>query len=407
MNMKAHSHHPWTWLIVMLTALLLTACGGGGGGDDATTGGTNTGGSLTGGTTGGSTTGGDTTGNPPPPAVTPPPAVALAISSTTPADSTTGVALNSMPSVTFNVKVDPATIVSLPSAFTIREIGNDAHHLPGSVVMNADGMTAVFMATENLAANAQYIGTVSTEVRSEDGTSLAQEHTWTFSTTSPAVGFTYPSAATTAPAINTKIVAAFNTDIDPLTIDSPAATSFTLRQAGPGGAAVAGVVTYDARTKAAVFAPTANLLPATAYTATITTDVRDMRGNALGSGATWTFTTGAQADTSKPSVLTVSPGSEVTGVRLDSEIKVTFSEAMDPSSITSQTFFVSDESYRHLSGRLVIDAENNVATFFPADSTANTRYHVVLTSEVKDLAGNTLDTGSNIEWRSYFETGAP
>jgi hypothetical protein len=374
MNTKIYGQHPWTWLIVMLTALLLTACGGGSG------------------------SGGGT----PPPPPTP-----ISISSTSPADKTAGVALNTAIGVTFSAKVEPATIVSPASAFTVKEVLS-GKNVEGSVIRDASGMTAVFTPAANLAANTQYLGTVTTAVKNTDGTALARDYTWTFTTTSPAVDSTSLASVAAAPAINTKVAATFNTDMNPATIVSPA-TSFTLKPSAPGGTAVAGTVSYDSPSRTAIFAPAANLQPATTYIATLTTDAKDTRGNALTSNTTWTFTTGSQSDTVVPTVFDFSPGHEVKGVELNSQIKVTFAKPMDPSTITlgsattSPTFLVSDANSNHLSGTLAIDTKNNVATFFPADLKPNTRYHIVVTNGAKDLAGNAFGVDGFV---SFFETGA-
>jgi hypothetical protein len=103
-----------------------------------------------------------------------------------------------------------------------------------------------------------------------------------------------------------------------------------------------------------------------------------------------------------PTVTDFSPGHEVKGVELNSAITVTFSKPMDPSTITPETFLVSDANGQHLSGPLAIDTRNNVATFFPVDLAPNTRYHIVVTNAVKDLAGNAFGVDGFV---SFFETG--
>jgi hypothetical protein len=75
--------------------------------------------------------------------------------------------------------------------------------------------------------------------------------------------------------------------MDPLTITT---ANFTL--AGPGATSVTGIVGYDALTKIATFTPASNLASGTLYTATITTGVKDLAGNALAANKVWSFTTG-------------------------------------------------------------------------------------------------------------------
>jgi hypothetical protein len=384
MNTKIRSQHPRSWLIAALAALFLTACGGGGG-DDGTTAGTGGGGTTAGGTTGGDTTGGGNTGEQPPPAP-----VALAVASTS-LTETTNVALNTAPRVTFNVRVNPASIVSLnPTAFILRDMTN-GNDVGGAVELDDAGTTATFVPRVNLIPGASYALTVTTAVTSADGTSLAENQTWNFTAAAPGVESTYPRADATGVAINSKVAAVFNTVVDP-------ATSFTLREAAAGGAAVPGTVAYNSdSTRIASFTPTANLQPNTAYTATIT--------SAEAGVTSWTFTTGAQTDSVRPTA-TFSPADSAENVGVNSVIKVTFSEAIDPSTLDGGRFFVSSVD-AWLSGNIVFDPATNTATFIPSEPMLpNTPYHVVVTSGVRDLAGNQLETGSNVELRSDFRTGA-
>jgi len=76
--------------------------------------------------------------------------------------------------------------------------------------------------------------------------------------------------------------------MDPLTINT---TSLLLT--GPGATAVTGTVGYTVLSKIATFTPSSSLAPNTLYTATITTGAKDLAGNPIGSGISWSFTTAA------------------------------------------------------------------------------------------------------------------
>src|SRR6185503_11585571 len=52
-------------------------------------------------------------------------------------------------------------------------------------------------------------------------------------------------------------------------------------------------VIYNVLSKIATFTPASNLAPNTPYTATITTGAKDLAGNPLASGISWSFTTAA------------------------------------------------------------------------------------------------------------------
>src|SRR5439155_22783612 len=88
----------------------------------------------------------------------------------------------------------------------------------------------------------------------------------------------------------------------------------------------------------AIFPPSGNLAPNTAYTATIKTGAKDLAGNALASDFVWSFTTGSARDTSQPTVSATVPANAAAGVTINGKIAVTFSEAMDPSTINKTTF---------------------------------------------------------------------
>ena len=103
-------------------------------------------------------------------------------------------------------------------------------------------------------------------------------------TTAPTVSSTLPADTATGVAINQNITVTFSEAMDPATINS---TTFTLMQ---GATPVPGVVTYVGTV--ATFNPTTDLAANTVVTATITTDAKDLAGNALAANKTWSFTTG-------------------------------------------------------------------------------------------------------------------
>jgi hypothetical protein len=105
----------------------------------------------------------------------------------------------------------------------------------------------------------------------------------TVDTTAPTVSSTNPLNGATGEAV---ITVSFS---EAMTASSISATTFTLT--GPGATAVAGTVSYNASTYIATFTPTSALSAATAYTATVTSGVKDVAGNALASNHAWSFTT--------------------------------------------------------------------------------------------------------------------
>lgn len=83
---------------------------------------------------------------------------------------------------------------------------------------------------------------------------------------------------------NNAISIEFSKEMNPATINT---STFTVTQ---GGTLVPGTVTYTGMT--ATFTPTSNLAGNTVYTATITTQAKDVTGQALAADKVWSFTTG-------------------------------------------------------------------------------------------------------------------
>ena len=102
-----------------------------------------------------------------------------------------------------------------------------------------------------------------------------------------------------------------------------------------------------------------------------------------------------------PTVTDRSPAPNATGVNVNSNVSVTFSELMDVATITSSSFRlrrVGDTS----DVPAAVTLAGNVATLDPsADLSPATTYRVTVAASVADLAGNTL--GADDTWT--FTTG--
>ncbi len=220
---------------------------------------------------------------------------------------------------------------------------------------------------------------------------LARTLSGTPSEAAPTVTFTSPVFAATGTPINTKILATFSKAMDSSTITT---STFTLAR---GTTSVSGTVSYTGTT--ATFVPSSNLAASAVHTATITTGAKDSAGHALAVNFVWGFTTGSIADTTPPLVVSTSP---VVAVPITSDISATFSEAMDPSTITTSTFTLR-QGATSVSGTAAYAGLS--ATFNPAsDFASNTTYTATITTGAKDLAGNAL--ASNFVWSFTTSTSA-
>ena len=205
------------------------------------------------------------------------------ISTVVPASAATGVALNSGINATFSEAMNPSTVNT--TTFTLLQ-----GTTPVSASVTLSGTNAVLIPASNLTASTTYTASITTGVQDLAGNALAATQTWSFTTstlidtTPPTVTSTTPASASTGISLNASVNANFSKPMDPLTISS---STFTVVQ---GTTSVAGSVTYSGTT--AVFKPTSNLVASTAYTAKISTGVKDLSGNALASNNSWSFNTG-------------------------------------------------------------------------------------------------------------------
>ena len=107
-------------------------------------------------------------------------------------------------------------------------------------------------------------------------------------TTPPTVTSTSPVNGATGVSQGATVNATFSEAMDPTTINS---ATFVLRDSG--NTVVPAAIAYTASTHTAVLTPTSSLAASTTYTATLTTGLKDLSGNALAANYTWSFTTAA------------------------------------------------------------------------------------------------------------------
>jgi hypothetical protein len=186
---------------------------------------------------------------------------------------------------------------------------------------------------------------------------------------------------------NRKIEVSFSQAMDPTTI-IPA--NFTVT--GPGTTPVSGSVTYDATNNTAIFAPTGGLLATGAtFTATITTGVESAAHVRLASDFVWTFSTSANTDTVKPTVIFTNPADLAPSVPTNQKITATFSEALDSTTITDSTFTVTGPGATQVAGTVTYSIIGASATFTPASPLATGElFTATINTGVTDLAGNPL-----------------
>jgi methionine-rich copper-binding protein CopC len=294
-----------------------------------------------------------------------------------------GVSSGATATVTFSEPMDSASVVG---AFTLRVTSGGAA-IPGTVSYNKTTRVAEFKPTSALPNPVSITATVTTAVKDLAGNAMAAAFTWAFTTrddTAPTVTATSPVNGATGVSASTAVTITFSEALDPATVTT---TNITMRATG-SGTAVAGTVAYNTTTHVVTFTPNA-ALAAVSYTVVATTGIKDAAGNAMSANFQFAFTVG---DTSAPTVTAVIPANNATGVAVNSTVKVTFSEPMDPLTINATTITLRPTATGiNVAATVAYDAPTNTATLTPTGGlSGNTNYTVTVTTGAKDAAGNAL-----------------
>jgi large repetitive protein len=178
------------------------------------------------------------------------------------------------------------------------------------------------------------------------------------------------------------IVAAFNAPMDTASINTS-----TFSVVDGNGQPVDGSVSYVGST--AMFTPSAPLLPQAVYIATVSGSVVAAGGLAMGQDYSWAFKTGSFSTGNAPTVVFANPSPYQSNIWSNITISVAFSAVMDPMTLNTANFQVTDQDGNPVSGS--ISYIGNMAMFTPdAGLTAGTQYTVTLTSGIKDSSGVSL-----------------
>jgi hypothetical protein len=283
------------------------------------------------------------------------------------------------------------------STITLRVTATSAA-VSGAVTYSSATRTATFTPSAQLSGSTGYTLTVTTGAKDVAGNSLASAFSASFTTedvTPPVVLSTSPSNGAVDVLVNSNITVTFSEAMNAATITGSTITLKVTATSAP----VAGAVTYNATTNVATFTPTAALPGSTGYTVTVTTGVKDVAGNSMGSAFTSSFTT---ADITPPTVISTSPASGSVGVLINSVVTVTFSEAMNPATINTSTITLKRGPAPDVDeGTVSYDPATRTATFTPTyELLYNSPYTITVTTGVTDVAGNHLASNFTATFQS-------
>jgi Subtilase family/Bacterial Ig-like domain/Bacterial Ig domain/F5/8 type C domain len=216
------------------------------------------------------------------------------VTSTSPADGATGIAVTTSITATFSEPVKSSSIST--SSFILKN--NAGTSIAGTISsISSDGLTATFKPSSQLAFSTSFTVTISpSTARVQDlaGNAMATK-SWSFTTaaqsdtTPPTVTSTSPAGGATGIAVSSSIKATFSEKVMTATLTT---SSFIVKNSAE--TSIAGQITSDGLT--ATFTPSSQLAFSTSYTATLspssTNAVKDLAGNAM-APKSWTFSTAA------------------------------------------------------------------------------------------------------------------
>ncbi len=317
-----------------------------------------------------------------------------------------GVAINTKIGATFSEAMDPATIT--PTTFSVMQ-----GTVPVSGTVSYKGVSAIFTPASNLLPSTRYTITVKGGINGAKalaGNAMIGDFVirWTtgldLDTTPPKVARTLNAGGASDVALNTHIGAIFSEDMDPQTITTTTFTVSTATSTVPGALVYSGV--------SAIFIPLSSLAPNTRYTTTIkggSSGVKDLAGNSMASDYVWSWTTGSTSKSTAPTVIGTVHADGATDVAINSAAGITFSESMNPLTITTTTFTLRETiSGVAVFGGVKISGENvafgQTVDFGPEPANfllPNTNYRATIKGGdggVEDLAGNPMSTDYVWSW---------
>ena len=308
--------------------------------------------------------------------------------STVPADNAANVAVLTPVTATFSEAMNAATI---NTSTVVLKVTSTSATVSATVAYDPGSRTATLTPLAGTLAFATGYTLNITGASDAAGNAMAAAYSAAFSTET-APDLTPPSVTTSSPTngaagvgVNVAPTVNFSEAMNASTVSG---STITLKLTATS-AAVAGTVSYSVATKTATFTPSVALSGSTGYTLTVTTGARDLAGNALASQFTVAFTT---ADITAPVVSSSAPANGATDVPVTSTVRVTFSEAMNASTISGSTITLRvTATSAAVAGAVTYNAGTNTATFTPGASLAgSTGYTLAVTTGAKDVAGNSL-----------------
>jgi YVTN family beta-propeller protein len=306
------------------------------------------------------------------------------VSGRSPAIGASGIAATSPVTVVFSEALNASTV----NTTTLQLKNPGGNVVTSTVTFNAATLTATLTPSAALTPGVVYTMTVrggATGVKDLAGNALATDETWSFTTapdnTVPGVTITAPTNASTYTATGALL------NIGGTASDNVAVTEVTWTNDRGGSGTATGTVSWNVTG-----------VPIVAGTNIITVTARDAAGNTSADTLSVSFA----PDVTAPTVAERTPASGATGVARATAVTARFSEALDPSTVSTSTFELRTSGGTLVPATVSYNTSTFTATLTPSATLgATTTYTATLKSgatdpRIRDVAGNAL--AGDVSW---------
>ena len=320
------------------------------------------------------------------------------VSTISPPAGATGTPVNTQVVAVLSTQLNANTVGQ--SAITVTPQGGSTP-VAGTVTLAGDLVTLTWVPAAPLAASTTYTVTVGGFRDPQGNTVIPFTSSFTTGASATPVGAGSLTVVSATPANGatitdntTPVVITFSAPINPATVKN-----ILVRDLSNNSYNIAGTWAVNPNDGAQVtFTPTTPYPGSSSIQVWTQNAVKDLAGNTDTAWVVTTFTTAGVADSAQPTVTSVTPANNATGIGRNAIISLTFSKSINPGTVngTSLQMFVGTASIG--TGTINFSSDNRTVTFTPTTPAGET-ITIVATSAIKDLSGNSL-----VDFQSRFQT---
>lgn len=291
--------------------------------------------------------------------------------------------------VVFNEAMDSTSINA--STLTLK-VGPTGEPIPGAIIYNSRSAFVDFVSTHTMPPATTIVVTAGTGIKDAAGNGLAAPYSFSFTTTEntpPRITSTFPANGATGVPLSITIKIVFS---ELMNVNSLSTRVFDLSSNLPGDF-VPAIGSYDTTTNTQSLQVTLKSLHTYEVVVGPNFPATDVANNKLAAPTSFRFTT---LDAGPPKVVTSDPAPNATDVDPNKAVRITFSEALDPSTVNDKNFTV----YRAngtgvVTGTVSYDAATFSAVFTPAAPLSGATRYGVVTSGIRDATGVPMEDSFN------------